>query len=151
MCFDTDDGRWEVCNESRAAQPQCYLFHYLNNESSTVSLMLLLDTNFTFPNTLLFRNWKQHTFMLFCTDFWDFFFIFSALCYESLRCGAVDFCPESSGVCCSQFAAKYLFILWLWLGIWLISNLTLQHIILLSIFPLLNDVRWWRRTQMACP
>lgn len=32
--------QWEVYNESRAAWPHCYLFHYLNNGSSTVGLTL---------------------------------------------------------------------------------------------------------------
>ena len=65
MCFDTDDGRWEVYNESRAAQPQCYLFHYLNNGPGTARWMLLLDTNVTFQ-TLYFSGIKSNILLL-CT------------------------------------------------------------------------------------
>lgn len=53
--------QWEVYNESRAAWPHCYLFHYLNNGSSTAGFMLLLDS--------LLLSW---------TSFWDFSF-FSVL------------------------------------------------------------------------
>ena len=65
MCFDTDDGRWEVYNESRAAQPQCYLFHYLNNGPGTARWMLLLDRNVTFQ-TLYFSGIKN-SILLLCT------------------------------------------------------------------------------------
>lgn len=65
--------QWELYNESRAAWPHCYLFHYLNNGSSTAGFMLLLEP------LLLFR-----------TDFWNwnFFCVFTGT-PEVVHCGAM--------------------------------------------------------------